>query len=385
MVIYNSRVMVTPSQIIEQGFVEFEGGKIRRTGPMDRCPPVGEGDLDGEGRTVMPGLIDAHCHLGMWEDGMGIEGDDGCEDTDPCTPHLRAVDGINPMDRAFAEGLEAGVTTVVTGPGSGTPNGGQMCCMKTWGRRMETMVVDPAAAMKFAFGENPKSTFHPRSQSPVTRMAVAALIREELEKARRYRQDKDAAQEDEELEEPEYDAKLEALLPLLDRRQKAHFHAHRADDIFTAIRIGREFGLDFAIIHGTEGHLIAPELAEEGVPVVCGPLLSSRSKPELREATDRCPGILARAGVPVCLCTDHPELPIQHLALTAAVAMTQGMDRTDAIAAVTVNPARLLGLEGRIGSLREGCDADLLVVKGDLFTLGAKPDLVFVDGRRVVG
>lgn len=385
MILYNSRVMVTPWEILEDGFVQIEGSKILRTGRMDQCPPITPGDLDGEGRWVMPGLIDAHCHLGMWEDGMGIEGDDGCEDADPCMPHLRAIDAVNPMDRAFAEGLEYGVTTVVTGPGSGTPNSGQMCCMKTYGRRMDKMLVEPAAAMKFALGENPKGTFHLRSQAPVTRMGVAAVIREELTKAQRYQADKEAAEQDEDLDPPEYDAKLEALLPLLKGEMKAHFHAHRADDIFTAIRIGREFHLDFVLVHGTEGYLIAPELKEEGIPVICGPLLGSRSKPELRQATDRNPGVLARAGVPVCLCTDHPELPIQYLALTAAVAMTQGMSREDAVAAVTINPARVLGLEDRLGSLRPGCDADLLVVRGDLFTLGAKPEMVFVDGRRVVG
>lgn len=383
MLIINGNIIVSPQREIADGFVLVQDGKIAATGPMSQVPK-GEADiLDAAGRTVMAGLVDAHCHVGMWEDGMGFEGDDGNEDTDPCTPHLRGMDAVNPMDRSFAEGLDWGVTTVVTGPGSSNPIGGQLCAMKTWGRRMEDMVIAPTVAMKFALGENPKTSFHGKAQTPVTRMAIAAIIREELQKARRYQQDKQAAAEDEELDPPEFDAKCEALIPVLERKIKAHFHAHRADDIFTAIRIAKEFDLDYVLIHCTEGHLIAGELAQEGCGAVCGPLLCGRTKPELRSSTDANPGLLAAAGVPTAICSDHPEIPLHYLALSAGVALSQGMTRSQALAAITTVPARLLGLEQRIGSLETGRDADILLFRGDLFALGVRPEVVVLDGRVV--
>ena len=228
----------------ENGWLTAENGVITGLGPMGVCPEKpGEVWLDLDGAHVYPGFIDAHTHLGMWEDGLGFEGDDGNEETDPLTPQLRAIDALNPMDHCFQEALEAGVTTVVTGPGSANPIGGQMAAVKTYGRCIDKMIVKAPLAMKMALGENPKTVYHGKSQAPVTRMATAALIREQLYKALRYLDDLEKSRAEEEFDPPEYDAKCEALLPLLRGEIQAHIHCHRADDIFTAIRIGEEFNL----------------------------------------------------------------------------------------------------------------------------------------------
>ena len=308
MVIYNARVRTMCGMDFENGYIQMENGKISSVGDMSDCP-ASEERFDACRAVALPGLIDAHCHIGMWEDGMGFEGDDGNEDTDPCTPHLRGMDGINPLDRSFSEALDYGITTVVTGPGSANPIAGQMCAMKTYGCRIDKMLIKEPLAIKFALGENPKNSYHEKEQGPATRMAIAAIIREQLAKARQYAKQRAEAAEDEELDEPDFDAKCEALLPLLDHRIKAHIHAHRADDIFTAIRIAKEFDFEYVIVHGTEGHLVAEELAEEGASVLTGPLIGSRSKPELVNASVAGVGILDRAGVRVAITTDHPEVP----------------------------------------------------------------------------
>ncbi len=384
MVITGGRVVIRPGQEIENGFVLIKDGVIAQTGEMPRLPDVtGLTQIDAGGCLVLPGFVDAHCHIGMWEDGLGFEGDDGNEDTDPCTPHLRAIDAINPLDRAFREAVEAGVTTVVTGPGSTNPIGGQLCALKTHGRRVDDMLISPCVGIKFALGENPKTSFHAKSQTPTTRMAVAALIREQLQKAKRYMEDCAAAQEDDELEPPELDAKCEALMPLLSGQIKAHFHAHRADDIFTALRLSQEFGLDAVLIHCTEGHLVADLLAEQGCKAVFGPLLSSRTKPELANYTPTAPGLAHRAGVRVAIATDHPEVPVHYLALSAAIAAAEGMDKTAALAAITTEAAEICGISHRVGSLEQGRDADVLIFDRDPFALAAKPRTVILGGRVV--
>ena len=382
MVIVNADVRTMAGESFENGYVHMDGGMIVSVGPMARAPRDAE-RFDAAGAVALPGLVDAHCHIGMWEDGLGFEGDDGNEDTDPCTPHLRGLDGVNPFDRAFSEALDYGVTTVVTGPGSTNPIAGQMCAIKTYGRRVDRMVVREPLAVKMALGENPKTSYHEKPQGPGTRMAIAALIREQLRKAEKYgRQQKDAAQ-DEDLDEPEYDAKCEALLPLLNGEVKAHFHAHRADDIFTAIRIAKEFGLGYVIIHGTEGYLVAGELAGEGAQVVVGPLIGARTKPELARADLRGPGILDRAGVRVAICTDHPEVPCQYLMMSARLAVDAGMDRDAALRAVTIQPARICGIDHRVGSLEPGKDGDVLLFDADPMEQNCKPVAVFLMGERV--
>ena len=360
------------------GWVLLEDGKIAAMG--EDGPPACADVLDGEGGVLTPGLIDIHSHLGLYEDGLGFEGADGNEDTDPVTPHLRAIDGINPMDRGFQEAREAGVTTVAVSPGSANPIGGQIALLKTAGRRVDDMVLKAPLAIKFALGENPKSVYHDKDEAPVTRMATAALIREQLYKAKEYLARKEHAANDPDGEDPDYDSKLEALLPLLWGKAEAHFHAHRADDIFTALRIAREFGLRAVIIHGTEAHLVADLLAEEHVPVVCGPFMTDRSKPELRHLTDAAPGLLCKAGIPTAITVDHPEIPLRLLPMALMLAVRAGMDKTDALRAVTSVPAQIAGMENRIGSLREGMDADCVLWSGDPLDITTQVQAVFVNG-----
>ncbi len=360
------------------GWVLLEHGKIAAMGEgkAPACADV----LDGAGGVLTPGFIDIHSHLGLYEDGMGFEGADGNEDTDPVTPHLRAIDGINPMDHSFQEAREAGVTTVAVSPGSANPIGGQIALIKTAGRRVDDMVIKAPLAVKFALGENPKSVYHDKDQAPVTRMATAALIREQLYKAKEYLARKEHAINDPDSDGPDYDSKLEALLPLLWGKVEAHFHAHRADDIFTALRIAKEFGLRAVIIHGTEAHLVADLLAEERVPVVCGPFMTDRSKPELRHLTDESPALLCRAGIPTAITVDHPEIPLRLLPIALMLAVRAGMEKTDALRAVTSVPARIAGLENRIGSLRTGLDADCVLWSGDPLNMTSRVQAVFVNG-----
>ena len=360
------------------GWVLLEGGKIAAMGESD--PPACAEVIDGQGGVLTPGLIDIHAHIGLYEDGLGFEGADGNEDTDPITPHLSVIDGVNPMDRAFRETVEAGVTAVAVSPGSANPIGGQIALLHTAGRRVDDMVLKAPLAVKFALGENPKSTYHGKDESPVTRMATAALIREQLCKAKEYLARKEHAEQDPDQDAPDYDCKLEALLPLLRGEAQAHFHAHRADDIFTALRLAKEFALRAVIIHGTEGHLVADLLAEEGVPVVCGPYMTDRSKPELQNLTDAAPGILCRAGVPTAITVDHPETPLRLLPMALMLAVRAGMDRTDALRAVTSVPARIAGVDDRIGRLAVGLDADCVLWSGDPLDMTTQVRAVFIGG-----
>lgn len=364
------------------GYLWVKDGKIAGVGPSAEAPADPE-IIDLAGKTLLPGFVDAHCHLGMWEDGLGFEGDDGNEATDPVTPQLRAIDALNPLDRTFAEARLGGVTTVLTGPGSANAIGGQWAALKTAGRRIDDMVLDPAIGMKFALGENPKVTYNEKNVAPVTRMATASLIREQLRKASRYLSDKERAGKEEDFDEPEFDAKCEALIPVLTGKQKAFFHAHRADDVFTAIRIAREFKLDLVLVHCTEGYLVRDLLAEEKIPVIAGPILSDRSKPELRNLTVENPGLLDKAGIQTALCTDHPVIPIQYLALCAGVAVGAGMDREQALKAITINAARAAGIQDRVGSLAVGKDADFSVFDGDPCSPYVRPEMVFIDGKPV--
>ncbi len=383
MLFYHANLLTMDAGRISRGWMRITDGKIAALGSMDTFLPE-EGAVDLKGALVLPGFVDAHCHIGLFEDSLGFEGEDGNEDTDPVTPQLRAFDAVNPMERSFSEALCGGVTTVVTGPGSANPIGGQICALKTAGRRVDAMAISDSLAIKFALGENPKVSYNAKSQTPITRMATASLIRDMLRKAQEYMDALEKAQEDEDSDEPEFDAKCEALIPLLRREKKAHFHCHRADDIFTAIRIAKEFGLDYLLIHCTEGHLIVQELLEEGVAVVTGPLFGTRSKPELSNFTPANPAILSKAGVPVAICTDHPEVAQQLLPLSAGLAVSEGMDYLEALRAITIVPAQICGIDHRVGSLTVGKDADFLVYRSDPLALGAKPEQVWVEGKRRV-
>ena len=383
MLIQNGVIHPMDGPVISRGFVDISEGIIRGVGPMEACPMPDGPVLDVKGGHVLPGLVDAHCHLGMFGDAQGFEGDDGNESTDPWTPQLQAVDAVNPLDRCFQEAREAGVTTVLTGPGSANPISGQFAALKTSGRWVDEMVLRAPAAMKMALGENPKSVYSERHETPVTRMATAAIIRASLAKARDYQARIERSEADPEEERPDYDAKLEALLPVLRGELPVHVHAHRADDIATALRICREFGLRCVIVHGTEGHLIPDLLAREGVPVITGPCLGDRSKPALANMTLESPAMLARAGVEIAICTDHPEVPIQYLPLCAALAVRGGLDPEQALAAITITPARIAGLDGRLGSLTPGKDADILITSGHPLDWMSRVVAVFIDGKMV--
>ncbi len=384
MLIINGTVHTMDGPIIEKGYVAVTGRKIAQVGPMEACPQNWEGEvIEAQGGHICPGFIDAHCHLGMFGDALGFESDDGNEETDPSTPHLRAIDAVNPLDRCFSEARAAGVTTVLTGPGSANPISGQFAALKTDGRWVDAMVVKAPAAMKLALGENPKQVYHDRDESPVTRMATAAIIRENLRKAVEYGEKLDKAAQDEDTDPPDYDAKLEALIPVVRGELPVHIHAHRADDIATGARIAREFGLRCVIVHGTEGHLIPELLAEAGIPVITGPALGDRSKPELANMALDNPAILQRAGVPVAICTDHPEVPVQYLPLCAALAVKGGMEEEEALAAITINAARIAGLDGELGSLTPGKEADVVVIDRGPLNLMGRVRAVLIGGRRI--
>ena len=384
MLIIHGTVHTMDGPAIDNGFVAIREGKIWKVGPMEECPADWKGEtLDARGGHILPGFVDAHCHLGMFGDAVGVEGDDGNEATDPCTPHLRAVDAINPMDRCFQEAREGGVTTVLTGPGSANPVSGQFAAIKTAGRWVDEMIVKAPAAMKMALGENPKCVYNERHETPVTRMATAAIIRENLSKALEYGEKLDRAEEDEDEERPDFDPKLEALLPVVRGELPVHIHAHRADDIATGVRIAKEFHLKCVIVHGTEGHLLPELLAAEGIPVITGPSLGDRSKPELRNMTIENPAKLAGAGVDIAICTDHPETSIQYLPLCAAMAVRGGLDPEEALAAITSSAAEIAGLSKRVGTLTPGKDADVVVTSGHPFDWNGSIRAVFLNGRRV--
>ena len=384
--IINANILTMEGQDFPCGYIKTENGKIAKLGPMsDLNLSSADSVYDVAGAYVLPGFVEAHCHLGMWEDSLGFEGDDGNEETDPITPQLLALDGINPLDRGFREAAQGGVTTVVTGPGSANVMGGQFLAMKTVGSRVDDMVIKNPVALKLALGENPKTVYHQKNQSPSTRMATASLIRDYLNRAREYKDNLDAYNRDsEENDKPEYDQKLEALLLLLEKKIPAKVHAHRSDDMFTAIRIAKEFDIDITLEHCTEGHLMADALAMEKIPVMVGPSLCDRSKPELKNLTFATPGVLSKKGLSVAIITDHPVVPVQYINLCAALAVREGMDETEALRAITINAAKNTGISDRVGSLSPGKDADIVVFEKHPLDSMAKPKAVFVDGRQAL-
>lgn len=383
MTIINANIFPIESAEIKNGYIVTEGGKIKEFGDMKKYKGDPSTAKDLCGAMLFPGFIDCHTHLGMFGDSVGFESEDGNEETDPVTPNLRAIDAVNPQDKGFAEALAAGITTVVSSPGSANPVGGQLVALKTLGNCIDEMVVSDKIGIKFAFGENPKTVYNTRSQTPTTRMATAALIRESLKRAQRYADDIEKANEDPDTDSPETDLKSEALLELLAGKQMAHIHAHRADDIATAIRICKEFNLKYVLVHATEGHLISDFLKKENADVICGPIISHRSKPELKNATTQNAALLTQAGLRVAICTDHPEVPIDFLALSAAVAMRDGLDRQKALEALTIVPAQLAGIDKRVGSIKKNKDADFVVYNSDPFLVASKPTAVVVGGEFV--
>ncbi len=381
MVIKNIKIW-SDGKTVEHGYIITDGDKIAAVGAGD--PPAGGyGEvIDGAGLTAYPGWIDAHTHIGLMGDSLGFESMDINEAVDPVTPHLRAVDSINPMDRTLGEAVDAGVTTVVTGPGSANPIGGRFIATHTHGKRIDNMAVKTEVCMKFALGENPKRVYNSKGRTPTTRMATAATIREALYKAKEYAAKKDAAGDDP-TKLPPLDFKLEALVPVVKRELVAHFHAHRADDIFTAIRIAKEFDLDYTIVHCTDGLLIADELKSENASVITGPSLHGRSKPEITHLSFDNPVVLAKAGLEPAICTDHDVIPEQYLPMCAGLAHCAGMSRDDALRAITVWAAQAARIAGTVGKLEPGFYADINLYSGDPLALGVKPERVFIAGASV--
>lgn len=372
---------MTENGIMESATVLVENGTIQAVGKDLEIPADAE-VIDAAGNLVFPGFIDAHCHLGMWEDALGFEGEDGNEMTDPVTPELRALDAINPMDRNFQEALEGGVTAVCTGPGSANVFGGQFVTIKTHGNRIDDMVVMEPAAMKSAFGENPKRTYHEKDESPSTRMAIAALFREVMYHALEYYSKVEQSQEDPE-KKPDFDIKMEALQPVLRGELTVKAHVHRADDVFTAIRLAKEFNLKMTLDHCTEGHLIADTIAAENMDVIAGPSFTTRSKIELKNLSFETPGVLHKAGVKVAIMTDHPVIPIQYLPFCAALSAKAGMDRMEALKAITINAAEIIGSGHRLGSIETGKDADIVIMNGHPFEMDSNVLYTLVDGKVV--
>lgn len=390
LLIKNARILTMAGKDYDNGYILADKGKIIVLGSdcaegEKLAAKAGSFDtIDAGGCFAIPGFIDAHCHVGIWEDSVGFEGDDGNEMTDPVTPHLRAIDGIYHSDRSFVEARESGVTVVVTGPGSANVIGGQFAALKTFGRSVEDMLLKEPVAMKVAFGENPKTVYHEKRQAPMTRMATAAILRESLMKAKEYKQMLDDYEKDsEDNDKPDYDMKMEALLGVLKGEIPLKAHAHRADDILTAIRIAKEFKVALTIEHCTEGHLITDILLEEGISAIVGPSLTDRSKIELRNQSIKTPGILSKAGVKVAIMTDHPCVPVQYLTLCAAMAVKEGMEETEALRAITINAAEITGISNRVGSLEPGKDADIVIMDGHPLELKSKVLYTVIDGRTV--
>ncbi|HEX2904731.1 MAG TPA: amidohydrolase [Jatrophihabitans sp.] len=355
-------------------------GVIREVGTGVRVPD-GVEVVDARGKWVLPGFIDAHAHLGVAEEGEGWAGDDVNEMTDPVGARLRALDAINPAEEGFKDALAGGVTSVVVKPGSGNPIGGQTVAIKTWGRIVDEMVLKSPASMKSALGENPKRVYGDKGKLPSTRLGVAAVIRDALGRAQDYRARRDAAAAK---QEPfDRDPSLEALATVLSGELPWCQHCHRADDIATAIRLADEFGYRLVINHATEGYLLADVIAERQIPCVVGPMFHTRSKVEVRNRNLANPGKLARAGVMVALTTDHPVVAIDFLVHQATFAWREGMPREDALRAITINPATILGFDDRVGSLTPGKDGDVVIWSGDPLDVMQRAERVFLEGHPV--
>ena len=361
--IRNGKILTMAGTVLEPGCVLITGDKIAKVSKSIEPEDDGATVIDAEGLWVMPGMIDAHSHIGILEEKKGLEGDDCNEATEPVTPYLKAIDAINPMDPAFHNAIRAGITSVMAGPGSSNVVGGQFAFIKTHGRRIEDMAVLEPAAMKVAFGENPKTSYGGKNLMPSTRMTIGAMLREELAGAKRYQRKKQAALDAGEAFEE--DVRQECWLPVLERQIPLKAHVHRTDDILTAIRIAKAFGLRLTLDHCTEGHLIAGEIKESGFPAIVGPSLASRNKIEVQYMEFKTSGVLHKAGVRVAITTDHPVSLIQSLPLCAGLAAKEGLGIGEALKAVTINAAAICGVAGRLGSIEEGKDADIAVFDGN--------------------
>ncbi len=374
--IQNGVLLTMEGERFEKGYVDIQNGKIAAFGSMDSAAEYTGEVLDAEGGYIMPGIVDAHTHIGISEEGLRWEGEDCNETTDPVTPEMRAIDGVNPFDTAIPKARRAGVTAAAVAPGSTNVIGGQIAAIKLFGKRVEDMTVKAPCAIKFALGENPKRSYgENKGRSPMTRMATAAIMRNTLIRAQRYMAKKDAG---EDVFEPD----MEALIPLLKREIPAHFHAHRADDILTAVRIAHEFNLRFCILHATGSEKIADCLKDEDAVFVVGPSMGPAGKPETVGGSFATAGVLSSLGMDVAITTDHDVTPLWLLPSFAAMCVREGMDEYAALRAITIVPAKALGVDDRIGSIKVGKDADIAVFTGHPFDYLSKTKAVFINGER---
>jgi len=382
--IVGGRVVPIKGDPVDDGTVLVADGKITAVGaglPVPDGVPV----ISAHGSWVLPGFIEAHGHVGVYEEAEGWAGSDSNELTEPVTAHVRALDAINPADLGFRDAVSGGVLAVNVNPGSGNPIGGQAAALKCWGRTVDEMLLKAPAGMKSALGENPKRVYGERKQTPATRLGTAAVIRGALVEAANYLAKLEAEQRkpEDERKPIDRDLKLEALGRVLRKEIPWRQHCHRADDIATALRLAEEFGYQLVIDHGTEAHLLADILAAKDIPVIIGPLFTSRSKVELRNRSLDNPGKLAAAGVTIAITTDHPVVPINFLAHQAALSVKHGLDRDTALRALTINPAQIIGIDDRLGSIEPGKDADLVVWSGDPLDVLSRVEHALIDGTEI--
>ena len=362
--ITNTRIFTMAGKAYESGCILIEDSAIVEVSEsISASKNKDDLILDAKGCWALPGLIDAHCHIGISEEKTGTAGDDCNETAQPITPHLKAIDAINPMDAAFHNAIRAGITSVMAGPGSSNVVGGQFVFIKTWGRRVDEMVVLEPAAMKVAFGENPKNNYGKSNMMPSTRMSIGAMLREELHAARKYAEKKKAALESGDSFDEDY--QMESWLPVLSKQIPLKAHVHRADDILTAIRIARLFDLKLTLDHCTEGHFIAEAIRDSGFPVILGPNLASRNKIEVQYMDFKTAGILHKAGIKLAIMSDHPVSLIQYLPLCAGLAAKEGLGVEEGLRAITINAAEICGVAHRVGSIEPGKDADIAIFDGN--------------------
>ena len=376
MVIINGKIFPMEGKNIDNGYVRTKDKVIEDIGDMSSFQlQKDEAVLDVQGAWVLPGLIDAHSHIGITEEKWGIVADDCNEQTNPVTPTLRAIDAVNPMDPGFHEAIEAGITSVMVGPGSSNVVGGQFAFIKTQGRCLDNMIVKFPAAMKVAFGENPKTSYGDKDQTPATRMAIAAILRKTLYEATQYKNDREAGN----LTQEEFE--MEPWIPVLNKEIPMKVHAHRADDILTAIRIAKEFDVDITIDHGTESHLIVDEVKKSGFPVIVGPDLTSRSKIEVKNMNFKTNKVLNEAGILFAITTDHPVTMVQYLPICAGLAVKCGLPMQEGLKAMTINAARICRVDDRVGSLRKGKDADIAIFSGNPMEIFTRTLYTIIDGE----
>ena len=380
LLIKNGKIITMSDKNYENGCILIHDNKI-----VDIQEYIEESDnmevIDAKGAWVMPGIIEAHCHIGLSEEGIRFEGDDINEATNPITAHLRAIDAINPLDIAFTDAIKGGITSAMTGPGSANVCGGKFVFMKMAGESIDDMIVENDYAMKVAFGENPKRVYSSKSTSPSTRMATASILREALLKAKNYKNKKEEANKHGKYFE--IDFKQECWMDVLDKKIPLKAHAHRADDILTAIRIAKEFDVNMTLDHCTEGHLIAENIKKSGFSAIVGPSLMNRSKYELKNKTFETSGILNKHGVTVAITTDHPVVPIQYLPICAGFAAKAGLGVEEGLKAITINAAKICGVDDRLGSLEVGKDADIAIFTGNPMETFTETLYTIINGKVV--